>query len=317
MSGKLHHGHSDVEAKGATFRIAHEGDYEGKIVEVDSHGEYVKPFDFSITKNIASLFFGVIILLWVFLSIAKRYKQHPDSAPKGLQSFFEPIILFIRDDVAKPSIGHRYNAFMPYLLTLFFFIWFNNMLGLIPIIPGGANLTGNIAITLVLAFFTFIITNFAGNKNYWTHIFNMPGVPWWLKLPVPLMPVIEFFGVLTKPIVLMIRLFANITAGTGVGITNTPGGIEISSSVQEITSDPAGTFNIGNLPAGSTYTSNAINAFIVDFGDIIIGSVDVNLQGCMLTAYVSQPNVIRVSIFNGTGGTVNLGTVNVRVMIVN
>ncbi len=113
-----------------------------------------------------------------------------------------------------------------------------------------------------------------------------------------------------------VPVFANITAGTGVGIVNTPGGIEISSSVQEITSDPAGTFNIGNLPAGSTYTSNAINAFAVDFGDIIIGSVDVNLQGCMLTAYVSQPNVIRISIFNGTGGAVNLGTVNVRVMIV-
>lgn len=213
MSGKLHHGHSDVEAKGSTFKLALEGEFEGKVVEVGAHGEYTRPIDFSITKNIASLFFGVIILLWVFLRIAKRYKENPDSAPKGIQSLFEPIILFIRDDVAKPSIGHRYNAFMPYLLTLFFFIWFNNMLGLIPIIPGGANLTGNIAVTLVLAFFTFMITTFIGNKNYWGHIFNMPGVPWWLKLPVPLMPLIEFFGVLTKPIVLMVRLFANITAG--------------------------------------------------------------------------------------------------------
>jgi hypothetical protein len=111
-------------------------------------------------------------------------------------------------------------------------------------------------------------------------------------------------------------VLANITAGTGVTITNTPGGIQIASAVSEISSDPAGTFVIGNLPAGSTYTSNAINAFIVNYGEVIIGSVDVSLQGCMLTAYVSQPNVIRISIFNGTGGAVNLGTVNVRVLIV-
>lgn len=111
-------------------------------------------------------------------------------------------------------------------------------------------------------------------------------------------------------------VLANLTAGTGVTITNKPGGIEIASAVSEITSDPAGTFVIGNLPAGQTYISNAINAFVVKYGDVIIGSVDTNLYGCMLTAYVSQPNVIRVAIFNGTGGAVNLGTVNIRVMIV-
>ncbi len=213
MSNKLGHGHSDIEKKGAMFRLALDGEFENKVVEVDAQGNYIRPFDISITKNVASLFFGVIILLFVFLGIAKRYKDKPDSAPKGLQSLLEPIILFIRDDVAKPSIGERYNAFMPYLLTLFFFIWFNNILGLIPIIPGGANLTGNIAVTGVLAFFTFVITTAIGNKQYWSHIFNMPGVPWWLKFPIPLMPLVEFFGVITKPVILMVRLFANITAG--------------------------------------------------------------------------------------------------------
>jgi F-type H+-transporting ATPase subunit a len=131
-----------------------------------------------------------------------------------LQSFVEPVILFIRDEVARPSIGEKkYEPFMPYLLTVFFFIWINNMLGLIPIPPGGANLTGNIAVTMVLALFTLVITTTSSNRNYWKHIFNTPGVPTWLKVPVPLMPFIELIGMFTKPFVLMVRLFANITAG--------------------------------------------------------------------------------------------------------
>ena len=131
-----------------------------------------------------------------------------------MQNLLEPIILFIRDDIARPSIGeHKYERFMPFLLTVFFFIWFNNMIGLIPIFPGGANVTGSISVTMVLALFTFVITTISGNRNYWQHIFNMPGVPWWVKFPVPLMPVIEIIGMMTKPFVLMVRLFANITAG--------------------------------------------------------------------------------------------------------
>jgi F-type H+-transporting ATPase subunit a len=126
----------------------------------------------------------------------------------------EPLILFIRDDVAKSSIGEkRYEKYMPYLLTIFFFIFFNNLLGIIPIFPGGANVTGNIAVTGVMALFTLIITSFSGTKSYWLHIINTPGVPWWLKIPVPLMPIVEMIGVITKPFVLMVRLFANITAG--------------------------------------------------------------------------------------------------------
>lgn len=210
LSSKLHHGHESYKG----FSIAHEGKYKGKVVEEMEDGTFVRPFDISFTKNIFSLFIGITIMLWLFISIANRYKKNPNSAPKGVQAFVEPLILFVRDDIAKPAIGeHRYEKYMPYLLTVFFFIWINNMLGLIPLFPGGANLTGNISITLVLAVLTFIITSVTGTKDYWLHIINMPGVPVWLKLPVPLMPFIEIMGVFLKPFVLMIRLFANITAG--------------------------------------------------------------------------------------------------------
>jgi F-type H+-transporting ATPase subunit a len=167
-------------------------------------------YDISITKNVASMIVSVLILFGVFLTVARRYRTHPGESPKGVQSVFEPIIIFIRDEIAKPNIGEKYEKFMPYLLSVFFFIWFNNLLGLL---PGAANLTGNIAVTLTLAVFTFIITTVSASKDYWIHIFNTPGVPWWLKFPVPLMPIVEFIGVFTKPFSLMVRLFANITAG--------------------------------------------------------------------------------------------------------
>lgn len=211
-SSHFHHGHEDYNG----YRLMTEGENKGKIVKVLSDGsvEAELPYDFSITKNVVSLFISLLLLSFIFISIANRYRKYPDKAPKGLQSILEPLILFVRDDIAIPGLGKKnYARFMPFLLTVFFFIFFNNLLGLIPIFPGGANLTGNISITLVLALFTFVITTFKGNKNYWLHIFNAPGVPWWLKFPVPLMPVVEFLGVLTKPFVLMVRLFANITAG--------------------------------------------------------------------------------------------------------
>lgn len=167
-------------------------------------------YDFSITKNVASMLISAILLIGIFFTVAKSYKENPNKAPKGLQSFFEPIIVFIRDEIAKPNIGHKYERFMPYLLTVFFFIWFNNLLGLM---PGGANVTGNIAVTLTLALFTFFITIFNTNKYYWQHIFNTPGVPWWLKFLIPIMPIVEVIGIFTKPFSLMVRLFANITAG--------------------------------------------------------------------------------------------------------
>lgn len=213
-SSHFHHGHDTYKG----YKLMMEGENKGKIVKVSDDGTVdaaaKPPLDFSITKNVVSLFISLLLLCFVFISIANKYKKNPNSAPKGLQSLLEPLIIFVRDDIAIPGLGKKnYARFMPFLLTVFFFIFFNNLLGLIPIFPGGANLTGNIAITLVLALFTFVITTFIGNKNYWMHIFNAPGVPWWLKFPVPLMPIVEFLGVLTKPFVLMVRLFANITAG--------------------------------------------------------------------------------------------------------
>jgi F-type H+-transporting ATPase subunit a len=179
------------------------------VVETNAEGKehHAGPLDFSITKNVASLFLSVALLLIIFFTIAGRYKANAGKAPKGIQSFFEPIILFIRDEVAKPNIGPKYERYVPYLLTIFFFIWFNNMLGLM---PGGANLTGNIAVTLVLAVFTLLVTLFSSNKAYWAHIFKTPGVPVAL---LPIMIPIELVGILTKPFSLMVRLFANITAG--------------------------------------------------------------------------------------------------------
>lgn len=180
---------------------------DGSVNEADS----AKVFDISITKNVASMFLTVFILILIFTSVARAYsKTGVKSAPKGFQSFIEPIILFVRDEIAKPYLGHRYAKFMPFLLTIFFFIWINNLLGLLPIFPGGANLSGNIAFALTLAIFTFIIVNINGNKDYWKHIFWMPGLPTPMK--IFLMP-IEVLGIFIKPISLMIRLFANITAG--------------------------------------------------------------------------------------------------------
>jgi F-type H+-transporting ATPase subunit a len=163
--------------------------------------------DLSITKTVAMLIGTALLILIVFLVVAKKYKTNTGKAPSGVQSFFEPIILFVRDEVAKPNIGKGYEKFMPFLLSLFFFILFGNVLGLL---PGAANLTGNIAITTVLALFTFVITNLNGNKNYWKHIFWTPGVP--LALKFIIVPV-EIIGMFTKPFALIIRLFVAITAG--------------------------------------------------------------------------------------------------------
>ena len=210
ISSKFHHGTESYQG----FKIATKGKYQRKIVEVMPDGTELRPWDFSITKNVTSLFISLIIIITIFLSIAKRYRNNYAKAPKGLQSWIEPIILFIRDDIARPSIGiDKCDRYLPYLLTIFFFIFINNLMGLVPFFPGGANLTGDISITLVLAIFTFVITNLSGSREYWVHLVNAPGVPWWLKLPLPLMPIVEIMSVFIKPFVLTIRLFANITAG--------------------------------------------------------------------------------------------------------
>jgi len=198
------------------FTLSKKGANKGKIVTVQQEmtGKGPAVYDFSITKTVLAIFLSGFFLIMIFVSVANRYKRNPNVAPHGLQNLLEPLILFIRDDVAKSSIGEKkYERYLPYLLTIFFFILFNNLVGIIPIFPGGANVTGNIAVTGVMAVFTLIITTINGNRHYWIDIINTPGVPWWLKLPVPLMPIVEIIGIITKPFVLMIRLFANMTAG--------------------------------------------------------------------------------------------------------
>jgi len=202
MSSNFHHGHAEYEG----FKI---GD-NGKIVEA-STGE--RPWDFSITKNVFAMLFSMILICFMFIGMKKYYAKNVGKAPHGFYNALEILVLFVRDDIAYASLGKKNgDKFMPFLMTVFFFIFINNLLGLVPIIPGGANLTGNIAVTCVLALFTFIITTFSGNKEYWQDIFWPHGVPLWLKCP-PIIPLVEIMGVFTKPIVLMVRLFANITAG--------------------------------------------------------------------------------------------------------
>lgn len=189
--------------------------YDGYIMDHDhitlESGGHV--FDISITKNVLFLFIDAALLILVFAAVARGYKKNAGRAPSGIQSFFEPIIMFIRDDIAKENIGPKYGKFMPFLLTVFFFIWFGNLLGLL---PGAANLTGNISVTLTLAVITLLITTFSGRKTYWLHIVDPLGksMPWAGKILLYLIlwPV-EIIGIFTKPFSLMIRLFANITAG--------------------------------------------------------------------------------------------------------
>ena len=224
LSSKFHHGTAAYKG----YALGYTKDTKGKVIKLlgeDAHytgtlelsKKYASApvfFDISISKSVCALLISIIILCWMFLSLAKIYKQNPNRAPKGFQNMMEVVILFVRDEIAVPLIGeHKYKKYFPYLLTLFFFILLNNLMGMVPIFPGGANVTGNIAVAMILALITFFIVSFSANKYYWIHIINPPGVPWWLKFPLPLMPFIELVGLLTKPFVLMIRLFSNMLAG--------------------------------------------------------------------------------------------------------
>lgn len=210
LSSALHEGGSHQG-----LSVAPEGSpYEGKLVEYNAAGEEVRPFDISITKVAFSLMMNSLILVIVILSVARWYRKRTEksAAPGGFVGLMEMFVMMVHDDVIKSCVGPNYKKFAPYLLTAFFFIFINNLMGLIPLFPGGANVTGNIAITMVLALCTFIAVNVFGTRAYWKEIF-WPDVPWWLKVPIPMMPFIEFVGLLTKPFALMIRLFANMLAG--------------------------------------------------------------------------------------------------------
>ena len=209
MSSKIEHGH---EYEG--LFIAEEGRYEDKIVERGADGALVRPFDISITKNVASLMFGSVLLIILVLSCAGWYRRNDgmEKAPGGFAGLMEMLVMMVYDDLIKDSVGPEHKKYAPYLLTAFFFIFLNNLLGIVPFFPGGANLTGNIAVTGVLAVFTFLAVNLFANRHYWKEIF-WPDGPVFLKCPIPILQIIEILGMFTKPFSLMVRLFANIMAG--------------------------------------------------------------------------------------------------------
>ena len=210
MSSRIEHGH---EHEG--LFIAEEGRYEDKIVERGADGELVRPFDISVTKNVASLMIAAVLLISLVLATTRWYRRHDASeeAPQGFAGLMEMMIMMVNDDIIRPSVGEKhYRKYSPYLLTAFFFIFVCNLMGLIPFFPGGANVTGNIAVTMMMALFTFIAINVFADKHYWKEIL-WPDVPMFLKFPIPIMQTIELFGVISKPFSLMVRLFANIMAG--------------------------------------------------------------------------------------------------------
>ena len=211
-SAKFHHGETVAESGGEYYALYHnkiyKTDSEGTInYDADHHPTNLQPLDLSVTKNVISILFTALIMFLLFKSLADSYRKNGLVA-KGIGRFFEPIVIYVRDEIAIPNIGEKHHRrFMGYLLTLFFFIWFLNILGLTPL---GINVTGNIAVTFCLALITFVITNAVGKKYYWKHIFWMPGVPWPMKI---ILAPIELLGMLIKPFSLMIRLYANISAG--------------------------------------------------------------------------------------------------------
>lgn len=229
-----------VEKDGKTYRfmLAHEGSHKDKVVELipladkdtQAKDEVVsidgaqyrefRPFDISITKNVAALFITVIIVVALVMGLVRYYNRKGLRAPRKGMGFFEMLVGFVYYDTIKSTLGENTKKFAPFLMTCFFFILVMNLVGLIVIFPGGANLTGNIAVTLVLAVLTFVVTNIFGTKHYWKEIF-WPDVPIWLKCPLPIMQIIEVFGIFTKPAALCVRLFANMMGGHMIVITLT------------------------------------------------------------------------------------------------
>ena len=205
--------HHAPEYKG--FRISQSGNFEGKIVELDAYGNEQRPMlDLSLTRTVVSVFIISLLLIVIVVGTARWYRNRKptDEAPRGFVGIMEMVIVMVVEGVIKPNVGSTYKKYVPFLLTVFFMIFLTNLMGLLPIFPGGANVTGNISVALALALCTFVAVNLFGNKEYYKELF-WPDVPTWLKVPVPLMPVIELVGVVVKPFALTIRLFANILAG--------------------------------------------------------------------------------------------------------
>ncbi len=240
-----HHSNADGLRPGPhNLAIATSGEHAGKIVE---DGEPV--FDISITKTVAVMFINVGLLLCCILFCARWYKKRKpsDTAPGGFVGLVEMLVMYVVEDIIKPGIGKGYEKYVPYLLTCFFFIFTCNVMGLIPFFPGSGNVTGNIAVTFFLALCTFVVVQFSGSKHYWKDIF-WPDVPLLLKCPVPLMPIIEFVGIFTKPFALMIRLFANMMAGHAIAVAM-----------------PCIIFLVASMSAGVFYSMSAVSVVMAIF----------------------------------------------------
>ena len=272
LSSKFHEG--DGTYKG--FYIADNGKYKNKIVQRDASGNEVRPLDISFTKNAASLFIASILLILIVMGVARIYKKDPMKPKKGFPGMIEMLVVSVNNDIIKPNIGEGSEKYAPYLLTLFFFVFLNNLLGLIPIFPGGANVTGNIAVTMVLALTTFFIVSFSGTKEYFKDIF-WPDVPTWLKVPIPIMPAIELISVFTKPFTLMIRLFANIMAGHSI--------------VLGITCVIFVTFSLGTA-INATMTGLAV-VFVVfmDFVELLVAFIQAYVFTILTSLYIGMARI--------------------------
>jgi len=268
-SSRFQHGKTGYK----NFHIASGGTYKGKIVETDSAGNESRPLDLSLTRNGASLLFSSLLLIIIVMSVARWMKRNPLKASGGFVGMMEMFIMSVLDEIIKPSIGKDYKKYAPYLLTVFFFIFINNLLGLIPIFPGGANVTGNIAVTLVLAAATYLVVNLTGKKEYYKDIF-WPDVPMWLKVPIPLMPVIEFVGTLTKPFALMIRLFANIMAGHSIVL-----GLTMLIFV---------TVSMGTVINTSMTALSVIFTVFIDFVELLIAYIQAYVFTLLSAVFIGQ-----------------------------
>ncbi len=274
-SSRLRH-----QASHLGFQIASEGKYKGKIVERDASGQEVRPLDLSLTKNAASLLFASALIILIVTGVARSLKRNPMEGKKGFVGLIEMFLMSINDEIIKPSIGPDHRKYAPYLLTVFLFIFTNNLLGLIPIFPGGANVTGNIAVTMVLALGTFFVINLTGTKEYYKDIF-WPDVPTWLKAPIPLMPIIELVGTITKPFALMIRLFANIMAGHSI--------ILGLSSLIFITVSMGTTIN------ASMTTVSVLFTIFMDFLELLIAYIQAYVFTLLSAVFIGQARVRHTS----------------------
>jgi len=273
MSSRFHGGKRAYNG----FHIASEGTYKGKIVESGDTGNESRPLDLSLTKNALSLLFSSLLVILVVMAVARSLSRNPLKPGKGFIGMMEMFILSVNEDVIKPSLGKDYKRYAPYLLTVFFFIFTNNLLGLLPLFPGGANVTGNIAVTMVLAVATFLIVNLTGTKAYYKDIL-WPDVPTWLKVPIPIMPVIEIVGTVTKPFALMIRLFANMMAGHSIVL-----GLTMLIFV---------TVSMGTAVNASMTLLSVLFTVFIDFVELLIAYIQAYVFTLLSAVFIGQARVV-------------------------